>query len=304
MSYVKLKKLVETLDLSEIDRFQQKRRQRVGRKGYKMSSYVRAWFLMHLLGIPSEAQLAAKIRGENSLRRMCRFRKAPCNSSYCKARKRLGLQGIEFAFNLLVRKAKQIGLAKGRIVAIDSTDFSANCSGKKKLRDRTDKDARWGYSSTKGRVFGYKAHIGADAESELPLSYEVLPASRHDSVGFFPVFRKLRSNFMCIWKFLADCAYDANEIRKELIGVVPAIARNGRGKFESEPPADPDYRKRVAIERLNSRVKEELGLDNFKGCGLWAATFHVAVVLCSKLYAAVGSFLAGFQNWNGIVNLR
>jgi hypothetical protein len=82
------------------------------------------------------------------------------------------------------------------------------------------------------------------------------------------------------------------------------IARNGRGHYESEKPKDPNYKKRTAIERLNSRCKEELGLDRLKMRGLWAATFHATEVLCSMLYAAVGSFLAGFKDWRSIVSLR
>ncbi len=302
MSLEKLKKLVDTLDLSPLDRFQQKRRRRVGRKGNKMSSYAKAWLLRHILGIPSEAQLARKVQTE--LRRICSFLQAPCKSSYCRARKRLGLLGIEFLFCLLVQKAKELGLATGRIVAVDSTDFEAYCNGRKKLKDRSDKDARWGYSATKGRNFGYKLHLFCDAETELPLAALVLPASRHDAFAFFPLFDKLLRLFSAIWKLLADCGYDALEIRKRIGGMKAAIARNGRGKFESENPKDPDYKKRTAIERLNSRIKGELGLDNLKMRGLWAATFHATEVLCSMLYAAVGSFLAGFENWRSIVNLR
>lgn len=303
MSLEKLKKLVDTLDLSPLDRFQQKRRRRVGRKGNRMSSYAKAWLLRHILGIPSEAQLARKVKNAE-MRILCRFRKAPCKSSYCRARKRLGLLGIEFLFCLLVQKAKELGLATGRIVAVDSTDFEAYCNGRKKLKFRSDKDARWGHSTTKGRVFGYKLHYFVDAESELPLAAIVLPASRHDAFAFFPLFDKLLKLFSAIWKLLADCGYDALEIRKRIGGMKAAIARNGRGKFESENPKDQDYRKRAAIERVNSRGKIELGLDNLKMRGLWAATFHATEVLCSMLYAAIGSFLAGFSDWRSIVNLR
>jgi transposase len=301
MGLEKLKKLVETLDLSEIDRFQQKRRKRVGRKGNKMSSYARAWILRRILGIPSEAQLARKVKNPE-MRILCRFRKAPCKSSYCRARKRLGCFGIDFLFCFLVRKAKELGLATGRIVAVDSTDFSAFCNPEKE--QPSDKDAKWGYSKTKGFVFGYKMHYFVDAESELPLAAIVLPANVNDAVGFFPAFEKLGSVFTVIWKLLADCAYDALEIRKKAHGIALAIARNGRGRFESESPKDPDFVKRGAIERVNSRGKEGLGLDNLKMRGLWAATFHATEVLCSMMYAAVGSFLAGFSDWRSIVNLR
>lgn len=304
MGYAKLKRLAETLDLSEVDRFYRGMRRKIGRRGHEISCYLRAWMSKHILGVPSEAQLATKIRNDKTLRKLCGFRKAPCKSAYSKARKRLTLGGLEFFFVFLVLKAKQLGLAKGRLVAVDSTDYTAFCNGRKKLKFRSDKDARWGHSTTKGRVFGYKLHIACDAETELPLAAIVLPASRHDSIGFFPVFKKLLALFKAIWKLIADCAYDSLEIRKALHGIEALIARNGRGKFASEKPKDNDYRKRTAIERLNSRCKEELGLDNLKMSGLWSATFHGIEVLCSMLFAAIGSFMAGFKDWRSIVNLR
>ena len=215
------------------------------------------------------------------------------------------MRGVDVLFSFLVEKAKEAGLAKGKLVAVDSTDFTAYCNGRKKLNDRSDKFARWGHSTTKGRVFGYKAHIACDAETELPLAVVVLPASRHDTVGFFPLFERLLKHFSFhIQKLIADCGYDATEIYQKLKSIIAVIARNGRGHYGSEKPKYPDYRKRTAIERLNSRVKEELGLDRLKRRGLWAATFHATEVLCSMLYAAVGSFLAGFKDWRSIVSLR
>lgn len=304
MGYAKLKKIAEAVNLSEIDRFYRNSRRRIGRRGHEISCYLKAWIFRHILGCPSEAQLAKKIQNNRELMKICGFKKAPCKSAYCKARKRMTLTGLEFFFAFLVSKAKELGIAKGRIVAVDSTDFSAYCNGRKKLKNRSDKCARWGHSTIKGRVFGYKAHIACDAETELPLAVVVLPASRHDAVGFFPVFRKLSALFKIIWKLLADCAYDALEIRKALHGIEALIARNGRGKFESETPKDSDYRKRTAIERINSRGKEELGLDNLKMRGLWSASFHAVEVFCSMLFAAIGSYLAGFKDWRSIVNLR
>lgn len=304
MSYAKLKKIADALNLSEVDRFYRKSRRRVGRRGHEISCYLRAWMFRHILGIPSEAQLARKIQNDKELQKLCGFRKTPCKSAYCKARKRMTLAGLEFFFVFLVSKAREIGLAKGRIVAVDSTDFEAYSNPRREPEKISDKCAQWGYSKTKGFVFGYKAHIACDAEAELPLAVIVLPANEHDSTGFFPLFGKLAKHFKAIWKLLADCAYDSLDIRKTLHGIEALIARNGRGNFESENPKDPDFRKRTAIERLNSRSKIELGLDNLKMRGLWSATFHATEVLCSMLFAAIGSFLAGFKDWRSIVNLR
>jgi transposase len=305
MSKHKLKKLVDTLDLSFVDRFQQQRRRKVGRKGFKPSSYLKAWIIGHLLGIPSERQLVQRLQDDPFLKRRCRFPRVPCRAAFCRARKRLGLKSLEHLFDWLVQKAKAMGIVSARIVAMDSTDYEAYCKGNKKLNLRSDQNARWGYSTLRGRVFGYKVHYICDTEAELPLAMMVLPANHHDSEAFAPVFKKLLGHFVSgIQKFLADCAYDASHIRQALHDIKAVIARNGRGKFESETPKDPDYGKRVAIERINSRAKLELGLDNLKMRGLWAATFHAQIVMCSMLYAAIGGKLAGFPDWRSIVSLR
>lgn len=198
-----------------------------------------------------------------------------------------------------------MGMAKGKMIAFDSTDFPAYCNPDKKVL--SDSCATWGHSATKGWVFGYKAHIAVDAEAELPLAVTIFPAHIHDHDGFFPTFKELLKHFTYgITKILGDCAYDATDIYEAIRGrrITPVIAVNGRGHYESISPKDKDYRKRVSIERVNSRSKIELGLENLKMRGLWAATIHVLTVLSSMLFAAVGSFLAGFSDWRSIVSLR
>ena len=114
MGYTKLKKVADALNLSEVDRFYRGMRKRVGRKGHEISSYLKAWMFKHILGMPSEAQLATKVQNDKKLLKLCGFRKAPCKSAYCKARKRLANVGLGFFFTFLVKKAKEIGLSKGR----------------------------------------------------------------------------------------------------------------------------------------------------------------------------------------------
>ena len=144
MGYSKLKKVADAFDLSFLDRFQQERRRKVGRKGHLISSYVKAWLVQHILGIPSEAQLVGRLNGSVELRKLCNLKKTPNRTSFCRARKRFGLRGIDFLFSFLVEKAKEAGLTTGKLVAVDSTDFTAYCNSREKLDDRSNKFARWG----------------------------------------------------------------------------------------------------------------------------------------------------------------
>ena len=205
----------------------------------------------------------------------------------------------------LVKIAKELGVVTGIKVAQDSTDVEAWCNPHKK--HRSDPTAAWGYSTTRGMVFGYKAHIITDTEAELPLAVTVLPANEHDSVAFFPAFKKLQENFTYeVKKFIADSAYDSAEIRRFLRGrfIEDCIARNGRGNFESERPRDKDYNKRSAAERVNSRGKELFALDKLKVRGMVKATVHIMLSLSSILFFAICAFKMRIKNWRSIVGFR
>lgn len=95
--YSKLKKVMEALDLSFIDQFVKKRRRKVGRKGIKPSSLMKAFLAKRILGIPSGRQLSKKLETSPTLRAICRLRKAPHHSTLSKARKRLALRHSIFS---------------------------------------------------------------------------------------------------------------------------------------------------------------------------------------------------------------
>ncbi|MEM2909218.1 MAG: transposase [Candidatus Bilamarchaeaceae archaeon] len=106
-------------------------------------------------------------------------------STISRARKRIDLSEI---FYHLVSEAKRLGLSKGFILAVDSTQFEAYLKG--------DKDARIGYcAAKKERIFGYKARIICDAESELPVAVVVTPANDRDPKQFLPLMKRVFRNF-------------------------------------------------------------------------------------------------------------
>ena len=90
-------------------------------------------------------------------------------------------------------------------------------------------------------------------------------------------------------KYLADSAFDANHIYKELHenGVKTVISTNGRGHRRSEVPKDPEYGKRWAIERIFSRLKEAFGLAKNKVTGMK----KVAIRIQSRITAYLVSYL-------------
>ena len=111
------------------------------------------------------------------------------------------------------------GMVKPYVIAIDSTLVKANkgrvwhkssmeqgivpCSG-------VDTDARWGFSHTKGWVFGYKLHmVCSTGPIAVPLSAEVTTANIKDNQAYgiltssLPVETTRKAHFMA-----ADPGYD------------------------------------------------------------------------------------------------
>ena len=111
------------------------------------------------------------------------------------------------------------GMVKPYVIAIDSTLVKANkgrvwhkssmeqgivpCSG-------VDTDARWGFSHTKGWVFGYKLHmVSSTGPIAVPLSAEVTTANIQDNQVYgilassLPVETTRKAHFMA-----ADPGYD------------------------------------------------------------------------------------------------
>jgi len=284
-----LLKLAEALDL-EIEEDKHK----TGPKIYSLKSLLKALFFRHLLGLKSDKDLIRKLENFPSLRKACKLKRTPSAATISRVRNKINFSEV---FYQLVKKAKELGLARGFILSIDSTMFKAYLKG--------DKQAKVGYCAAKEvYIFGYKAHIVTDAESELPVAVVVTPANEHDSKQFFPLIKRIWNSFTYeVKKILADSAYDSAKIRQFLrkVGVLDVIDRNKRQGKNFGKPKDRDYRKRVASERVNSRAKESFGLESFTFSGIKRALQHTYCSLSAMLYSAIGCFLLGFKDWRKVV---
>jgi len=269
-------------------------RHRTGPKKYSLESLAKAILFRHIFGMKSDREMARKLGVWKELRQACGLKVAPSNSTISRARDRIDLSEI---FNSLVRKAKEIGLVKGFIISVDSTQFEAYLKG--------DKEAKLGYCAAKDEfIFGYKAHIITDADSELPIAVVVSPANEHDSKHLKPLLKRVFRNFICeVKKLLGDSAYDSSPIRKFLreIGIEDLIDRNKRRGREFPKIKDKDYRKRSASERVNSHAKGSFGLENFTFAGIKRALQHTYACLAAMLYSAIASFEMKNENWRRVL---
>jgi transposase len=223
----------------------------------------------------------AEFLEKDPIGKMLGYKRKPHPSTFSKVRERADPRIFKEVYDWIVQdrlKGKQIHL-----FAQDSSDIPA--------QSKSDKDARWGHRTpskreqedlnekTKVLGFGYKIHMIAAVEGEIPLGFCLEPANKHDKTLFAKLFGEVKNAFTFGYfaKYLADSAYDSTDIKEQLreCGIIPVISRNGRRWRKSETPKDPDYGKRWAIERIFSRLKEVFGMSKNRVVGLKKVSIHV-----------------------------
>jgi hypothetical protein len=221
--------------------------------------------------------------------RIIGYRKKPSYSIFSKVRERADPAIFEDLNNWILRdrlKGRQL-----RLLAQDSTDVPAfsrrdSCtrSGHRTPSKREQEDAK---GKANKMFFGYKLHVIADAEGEIPVAFYIAPGNRHDSIFFSKLFEDVKKRFTIALgaKYLADSAFDSTHIYKELHenNVKAVISMNGRRWRKSEIPKDKEYGKRWAIERIFSRLKEVFGLAKNGVVGMKKVSIHIYSCLIAYL---------------------
>ena len=147
-----------SLNLGSIRRFLTSlyHREGRGRKPYPPVCMLKAQLLKYLWRVPSDRRLALLLKRNRRVARACGFRhKTPSHGLFTQFRHRLGRDGYEKVFSMLLKQLLKDRAVKGEVVALDSTAVKAysqrsldNKSGK------SDREARVG----KGRrsfILGY-----------------------------------------------------------------------------------------------------------------------------------------------------
>ena len=76
-----------------------------------------------------------------------------------------------------------------------------------------DTDAKWGYSKSKGWVFGYKLHMSCSTDKLIvPLSAGITTANVHDSKMYKPLVESLFATGDTIQNILCDPAYNDGKL--------------------------------------------------------------------------------------------
>lgn len=204
---------------------------------------------------------------------------------------------IDEAVNVLVQK----GRIKGEALALDSTFIKAY--------SRRSLDNRTGYSDPESRVgravkakdLGYRLHLAVDVKSELPIAMQLVSANENEKKHSISLFMKA-SEHVRPRKLLADSQYSAADLRETALrhGALPVIpypknqCKGAKGilrvdkKFRSHGPQKlkTAYKKRAAIERVFSRLKNLASLTQHSLRGLAKVTFHAQLCILIMLFTA------------------
>ena len=172
---------------------------RVGRPVLPRRPIVRAYLASYELGIPNTSALVRRLNNDPALRSACGFTDyLPELSTFSRTFQTIAVQYpelIEQCCSQLTDQLAELLPDFGKEVAVDSTTITAyanplrgkdpDASWTKKHSARTESGDEWAY--------GYKAHVIADANYDLPISMTVTTASQNDSPMFKPLLEKAES---------------------------------------------------------------------------------------------------------------
>jgi hypothetical protein len=276
----------------------------VGRPPRKPLGLFKAHLLRRLRHVPSDRMLVRQLWKDPRLKRICDIEEdePPYGIAVLsRFRSRVGperlIRIVDHAIEVLVKKRR----IKGEALALDSTFIKAH--------SRRSLDNRTGYSDPESRVgravktrdLGYRLHLAVDSKSELPVAMTVAPANENEKKHSLRLF-DMASRHVKPRRLVADPQYSSQSLRDSALkhGTAPVIPypRNQQKgvkgilridrKFKSHGPQElrRAYRKRVAVERVFSRLKNLAGLAQHNLRGLAKVTFHTQLCLLIMLFTA------------------
>jgi len=231
--------------------------------------------------------------------------RAPDHSTLCRFRSRLGPEKFQQIFNQIITQARQAGLVSDRLQIIDATHLQAKVdlfrlpqppadAPPAQAPGSPDPDARFGRKSETKSFYGYKEHIGIDADSELVTAVAVTPGNVADSQMLGPLIDPHAR------EVTADKGYDtdANHQRLKEGGQRSSIIiKDNRTNPEVIGQANPkSQRERPNVERKFAEQKKYHGLAKARYWGLAKVSIQVLmtsiVVNCKKIAKLVSSRLS------------
>jgi transposase len=285
-----------------------------GRPPRNPMGILKALIVKRFRSIPSDRQLYRHLWSDPELRRLCDiedYEKPYHPSQLTRFRQRIGPERLEAIMEYILARLRDAGAVKGEIVACDATFVKAYSK-----RDPED-DSR-GYSDPDARVgkvektyeLGYKIHIAIDATSELPLACIAAPANENEKKHASRLMEKaLKAAGGKVRVLVADPQYSSRRVRTRTSnhGIKPVIPYPSNQKPMEEQFLRVDklfrvhgpeslkrlYTFKASIERVISRLKEHLNLENHKVKGLRNILTHALLCIIAMLLVALTAIKLG-----------
>jgi len=260
-----------------------------GRPPRKPMGIFKALIVKRLQQIPSERELCRRLWKDESLRELCDI-EAEQNpyhpSQLSRFKKRVGTRRLQRIMNKLLKELLKRGVINGETVVLDATFVKAYSrrDPHENSRGKSDPEARVGRN---GKTFelGYKLHVAVDAKSELPIAIIAASANDNEKKHAPALLEKaLKATEGRVKLLVADSQYSSRNLRDQVSSqgvraVIPFPTNQQRGQkgllrvdkyFRTHGPIYEKrvYRLRSSIERVNSRLKEQLSLERHRARGL------------------------------------
>jgi IS5 family transposase len=303
--------ILSKLDLDDVEEVVSEAYHRdgsVGRPPRKPIGIFKALMVKRLQQVPSDRELYRRLWNDPGLREVCDLedeQKPYHPSQLTRFRNRIGTKRLERIMNKMVRKLLKGKLISAETLVMDATFIKAYSKRDPHDNSRggSDSEARVGRNG-KTYELGYKVHVAADAKSELPLAVIVASANENEKRHASRLFDKaLRATGEQVKTLVADSQYSSRKLRDQssahgVRAVIPYPANQRRGekrllrvdkRFRTHGPANERriYRQRAAVERMNSRLKEHLGLNRHRVRGLNNITIHALLCMIAMLLTAL-----------------
>lgn len=264
---------------------------RRGRPGFDPKILWHCYLVRYVLGLPSVSALIRTIQDNPFIARACGVEspdQLPSQPTFSRFITKLSRRFYRTKMKDVMREMTRTLYATlpdfGKNVGIDSTDIKAWTSKSKK--PTTDPDARWAVKSSVGNLrrywLGYKVHMLADLDYEMPISMVVTSANVHDIRGATRVLSAARFTYK---RFLpryvmADAGYTSHKLRTTIKkhyraeALIRARKTEKRALALQTPEWHYRFRKRVAIERIFSRLKEHRAFNKVTVQRIQKVTVH------------------------------
>ncbi len=277
---------------------------RTGRKPFPRRPILRAYLASYALDIPNTSALVRRLNNDPALRSVCGFTNClPDRSTFSRVFQQLAEQHVDLVDKCCARLTAKLAVFLpdfGKEVAVDATTIAAYANPNR----NADPDASWTKKHSArdpGKeewAYGYKAHVIADANHDLPISMIVTTAKQNDSPILKPLIEEAEAEHG--WfrigpgsAVMADRGYDSKRNNEFIHGKGGAPVIHKRKPNNASGLHDGIYTTDGVPTCLGKQVMEYIQTDPTTGHHL----YRCPAGGCSRLGRQTGYANCGDESW-------